>query len=112
MCIRDRYQIRAVVEHKTLVLDKMIDKYGFLMDRSIYKNRTYSDKSFGLSILSIPLYSVYHLIAGDCGDNEWLKYFLTLLCVTFPHIIFLMLVYRFYILGRGGLREEIRQLPA
>lgn len=101
------YQIRVVVEQKTLVLDKMIDKYGFLMDRSVYKNRTYSDKSFGLSILSIPLYSVYHLLAGDCGDNEWLKYFLTLFCVTLPHIIFLMLVYRFYILGtrNRSLRE-------
>jgi len=92
------YQIRAVVEQKTLVLDKMIDKYGFLMDRSVYKGKTYSDKSFGLSMLSIPLYSVYNLLAGECGDNEWLKYFLTLFCVTLPHIIFLMLVYRFCIL--------------
>ena len=96
------YQIRSIVETGHLYLDAMIAKYGHLMDKSQYKGHYYSDKSFGLTLLAIPFYAVYHILFGPINDNEWLKYFFSILCVALPNMIFLYLLYGIYIEKRAG----------
>lgn len=95
------YQIRAVVENGHLHIDSMIDRWGHLMDKAQYRGHYYSDKSFGLSALAIPVYALYTVLRGPCTDNEWMKYLLSLICVALPHLIALAMIYRYYIYGQG-----------
>lgn len=94
------YQIRAIVEQKTLAIDSMISRYKHLMDKSEYKGHFYSDKSFGLTLMALPLYYVYFNISGACADNEWMKYFLSIFCVIIPHIIFILMLYLNYVFAK------------
>jgi hypothetical protein len=96
------YQIRAVVELGRLNIDDMIARHGHLMDKATYAGRFYSDKSFGLSFLAIPVYALYRFMFGPCGNNEWMKYLLSLICVALPHLISVFMMYYLYIYKRGG----------
>ena len=96
------YQIRSIVETGHLYLDEMIEKYGHLMDKSRYMGHYYSDKSFGLTLIGVPFYAVYHFIFGSVKDNEWLKYFLSIFCVALPNMIFLYFFYMAYIEKHAG----------
>lgn len=91
------YQLRAVVEQKTLAIDSMIARYKHLMDKSRFNGKYYSDKSFGMTLIAIPFYYSYYLLFGVCTDNEWMKYFLRIFCVTIPHIIFIIMLYLNYV---------------
>ncbi|MCD6460565.1 hypothetical protein J7L67_07870 [bacterium] len=96
------YQIRAIVETGHLYLDEIIKRYGHLMDKSHYKNHFYSDKSFGLTLAALPVYAVYHSVFRLPIDNERLKYFLSILCVSIANIIFIYFLYAWYIENRAG----------
>ncbi len=91
------YQIRAVVQTGHLYIDSMIDKYGHLMDKAWYAGHYYCDKSFGISLLTIPFYALYYFFFGECSSNEWLKYFLSMLCVAMPHLISIIMLYFVFI---------------
>lgn len=94
------YQLRAVVEEHTLAIDSMIERYGHLQDKSYYRHHFYSDKSFGMTFLSIPFYWTYYRLFGPCRSNEWLRYLISVLVVALPHLLFIFLLHREYVIRK------------
>ncbi|RJP58138.1 MAG: hypothetical protein C4541_08905 [Candidatus Auribacter fodinae] len=95
------YQIRAIVENHTLAIDSMISRYGHLMDKSHFNGHFYSDKSFGMTLLCLPFYFVYHLFFGICGNSGVMKYLLSIACAAIPNILFVIMLYIRYIRARA-----------
>ncbi|MEW5854489.1 MAG: hypothetical protein AB2A00_37280 [Myxococcota bacterium] len=59
------YLTRALVDHHTVVLDKVEAEHGWVMDRAVREGHLYCDKAPGSSFLLVPVYAVMKALSSS-----------------------------------------------
>lgn len=85
----------AIVDDQTFRIDNAIRRFGDTQDKSFYEGHYYSEKAAGISILGVPFYFLLRLFRVHIDASLYL-FWLKLLCVTIPSIIFVMFLTRFW----------------
>ncbi len=94
------YLTMAIVDHGTVAIDEPLRQYGSVYDLASYRNRYYTDKAPGSSLLAVPLYA---MVRTWSEPNAWSIVELTNLVRTF-------LMLPFGLLGFVLLRALLRRM--
>jgi hypothetical protein len=100
----------AVVQDGTFKVDRAISRYGDSEDKAFFAGHAYSDKAIGISLLSIPPFFVLRLIEDFFRvqfSASIAIFFLRIVVVTGPALLFLPVLARFW----ERLRVEDRSIP-
>jgi hypothetical protein len=85
----------AIVDDQTVQIDKALQRYGDTQDKAIFNGHYYSDKAIGTSLLALPVYPAIKAIGMDQDATNYL-FWLKLICVTLPSILFLIFITNFW----------------
>jgi hypothetical protein len=84
---------RAIVEHHTLNIDRVVAEWGYVNDKAKNDRHVYSGKAPGASFLGVPVAWVHsklrHLVGWPSPDKRATTFWLRLFAVKLPMLLFL-----------------------
>jgi hypothetical protein len=95
----------AILDDHTLAIDQAMERYGRPQDRAFFNGRHYSDKAIGTSLLGLPALALIRIAENILAFRfsvEVTVFWIRLLTVTVPSILFLVLLVKFWQKLRPG----------
>ncbi len=102
--------VSAVLDDGTFQIDQAIQRYGDCEDKASFQGHSYSDKDIGISLLGIPFYALLRLIETVFRirfSAGIAIFFLRIFTVTFPALLFLPVIARYWL----RIRPDSRVVP-